>query len=243
VPAAASSPLPQARQPSHHIDPPSIPSREPSLTRGRALTTSSRTLTPRSQTPVVFVGSNKSSPDRGLGLERHPSLSYAHNRNTSIVHGGIRHSRNTSFVNSPATSPLSPQVIAASNTIPLNGPIMSQDSITEAFTANGGQPTGSTAIAYAGAGTSAITNNGTMSQTSTSKPERVKSERSMRRGGHHHHRSQSRHHPQAHEMKTVGEYALHHLFNSVSEVKGLARTPLMAPVSLSSAQIRRSASA
>jgi hypothetical protein len=182
------------------------------VTRGRALTASSRTLSPRSQTPVVLVASNKSSPDRGVGLERHPSLSYAHNRNTSIVHGGIRHSRNTSFVNSPATSPLSPQVIAASNTIPLNGPVMSQESITEAFTASGVQPIGSSANGHTG-----VTNNGSVLQTTTHKPERVQSGRSSRKGGHHHHRSQSRHHPQAHEMKTVGEYALHHLFNSVSD--------------------------
>ena len=38
--------------------------------------------------------------------------------------------------------------------------------------------------------------------------------RSSRKGGHHHHRSQSRHHQQPHELKTAGEYALHHLFNA-----------------------------
>ncbi len=45
------------------------------------------------------------------------------------------------------------------------------------------------------------------------KPERASSARSSRKG-HHHHRSQSRHHQQPHELKTAGEYALHHLFNA-----------------------------
>lgn len=175
---------------SHHIESPSSASREPSQTRGRALTSSSRTTrSPRSQTPAVALPSSNSSPDRTLGttLERKPSGSYAHNRNTSIVHG-IQHSRNTSFVNSPATSPLSPQAIAAAGAT-IDGAVMSQESIVEAFAANGNMP------------------------AATTRPERAPSARSSRRG-HNHHRSQSRHHQHAHELKTVGEYALHHLFNA-----------------------------
>ncbi|KAH7068778.1 cell morphogenesis N-terminal-domain-containing protein [Paraphoma chrysanthemicola] len=198
---SASFPLLQARQAgnvSHHIESPSSASREPSQTRGRALTASSRTRSPRSQTPAVVVPSGNSSPDRTLGsLERKPSGSYAHNRNTSIVHG-IQHSRNTSFVNSPATSPLSPQAIAAAGAT-LDGSVMSQESIVEAFAANGTHP-------------AATANDASAPQR---KPERAPSARSTRKG-HNHHRSQSRHHAgqHAHELKTVGEYALHHLFNS-----------------------------
>ncbi|KAF2677150.1 cell morphogenesis protein-like protein [Lentithecium fluviatile CBS 122367] len=209
---SASSPLAQTRppagNPSHHIEAPlgsSIPSREPSVTRGRALTASSRTLSPRSQTPAVVVASSNSSPDRSI--ERKPSQSYAHNRQTSIVHG-IRHSRNTSFVNSPATSPLSPQAVAASGPT-INGTVMSQESIAEAFAAKGTHPGGNAANGYGGAGTAGAANDGSVPQR---KPERAQSARS-RKGGHHHHRSQSRH-QQQHELKTVGEYALHHLFNS-----------------------------
>ncbi|KAF2816182.1 uncharacterized protein BDZ99DRAFT_471444 [Mytilinidion resinicola] len=44
------------------------------------------------------------------------------------------------------------------------------------------------------------------------RPERMQSGKAKRE--HHHHRSQSRHHGHPQELKTVGEYALHHLFNS-----------------------------
>jgi hypothetical protein len=208
---AASFPLLQARQAagnvSHHIDNPSSASREPSQTRGRALTASSRTTkSPRSQTPAVFAASSNSSPDRTVGtLERKPSGSYAHNRNTSIVHG-IQHSRNTSFVNSPATSPLSPQAIAAAGAT-IDGAIMSQESIVEAFAANGTHPGASIAN---GAMHAVAASDGSVPQR---KPERAPSARSSRRG-HNQQRSQSRHPQNAHELKTVGEYALHHLFNS-----------------------------
>jgi hypothetical protein len=214
VPAAAASfPLLQARQAagnvSHHIDNPSSASREPSQTRGRALTASSRTKSPRSQTPALFAASSNSSPDRTVGtvstLERKPSGSYAHNRNTSIVHG-FQHSRNTSFVNSPATSPLSPQAIAAAGAT-LDGSVMSQESIAEAFAANGTRP--GVNIANGAAHVPA----GSEYSVPQRKPERAPSARSSRRG-HNQQRSQSRHPQNTHELKNVGEYALHHLFNA-----------------------------
>ena len=211
--AAASFPLLQARQAagnaSHRIDNPSSASREPSQTRGRALTASSHTKSPRSQTPAVFAASSNSSPDRTVGsLERKPSGSYAHNRNTSIVHG-IQHSRNTSFVNSPATSPLSPQAIAAA-VATLDGAVMSQESIAEAFAANGIQPGATHTNGHTAAGAS--TAGGSDVTCPHRKPERAPS-RSSRRG-HNQQRSQSRHPPANHELKTVGEFALHHLFNA-----------------------------
>jgi hypothetical protein len=155
----------------------------------------------------VVIPSSHSSPDRTPGtLERKPSGSYAHNRTTSIVHG-IQHSRNTSFVNSPATSPLSPQAIAAAGAT-LNGAVMSQESIADAFATNGA--TGNPLNGYPGAATPVPA--GGDGSTSSRKPERAPSGRSSRKG-HSHARSQSRH-QHAHELKTVGEYALHHLFNS-----------------------------
>ncbi|KAF2010010.1 hypothetical protein BU24DRAFT_414452 [Aaosphaeria arxii CBS 175.79] len=208
-------PAQQARNTSHHTDAsfgPSAPSRESSVTRGRALTTSGRTISPRSQTPVVLIPGSNSSPDRGL--ERKPSLPYNHHRNTSIVHG-IQHSRNTSFVNSPATSPLSPQIIAASGAGSLDGPVMAEENITEASMANGLQNVSAPPNGHSGGGVASpvSAHDGTGNQTSTvRKPERGLSRSS--RKGHHHHRSQSRHHQHPHETKTVSEYALHHLFNS-----------------------------
>ncbi|KAF2871432.1 cell morphogenesis N-terminal-domain-containing protein [Massariosphaeria phaeospora] len=207
--STASSPLAHARPAagnvSHHKD---FPSREPSLTRGRALTTSARTaVSPRSasQTIALRVTSNP-SPDRGI--ERKPSLSYAHNRQTSIVHG-IQHSRNTSFVNSPATSPLSPQIIAASGA-PLDGTVMGQDSIAEALTASG-MHAGATAMnGHVSAASASLSGDGTGTQR---KPERGQS-RSSRKGGHSHNRSQSRQPHGPESLRTVSEYALHHLFNA-----------------------------
>jgi hypothetical protein len=83
---------------------------------------------------------------------------------------------------------------------------MSQESIADAFTANGTYAGATATNGHAGA--TAEGHDGSAAQR---KPERAPSGRSGRKG-HDHHRSQSRPHP--HELKTVGEYALHHLFNS-----------------------------
>jgi hypothetical protein len=174
------------------------------VTRGRI---ASRTRAPGP--PIPSSSSSHSSPDGALErtLERKPSQSYAHNRNTSIVHG-VQHSRNTSYVNSPATSPLSEhaQVITG-----LDGAIMSQDSITAAFSAHGVTAGPNAANGFASSALSPGAP-GDGSSSAQRKPERAPSRSS--RKGHVHHRSQSRHHQQHHELKTVGEYALHHLFNS-----------------------------
>jgi hypothetical protein len=87
---------------------------------------------------------------------------------------------------------------------------MSQDTITAAFSAHGVTAAASAANGFAAAGISPALVEGSSAQR---KPERAPSGRSSRKG-HVHHRSQSRHHQHAHELKTVGEYALHHLFNS-----------------------------
>jgi hypothetical protein len=84
---------------------------------------------------------------------------------------------------------------------------MSQESIAEAFAANGTHPGAPIAN---GAMHAVAASDGSVPQR---KPERAPSARSSRRG-HNQQRSQSRHPQNAHELKTVGEYALHHLFNS-----------------------------
>lgn len=217
---AASSPL---AHPSHHTPAESpqpsstfsVPPPGPPVARGRALTASGRTASSRSQTPVVLAPSNNSSPDRNI--ERKPSVSYGHHRQTSIVHGiGIQHSRNTSFVNSPATSPLSPlplPVIAAGNGSP-DGTAMTQDSVTEAFTVAGvhvaAAGAGST---YSSAGPSIASTGSTPASNAARKPERVQS---GRRKEHHHQRSQSRHPQNTNEVRTMSEYAMTHLFHEVS---------------------------
>jgi hypothetical protein len=83
------------------------PPREQIDTRGRALSGASvHNASPRGITP------NTATQARGkqsIDLERRPSLSYGHHRQTSIVHG-IQHSRDPSLL-ATASSPLSPQKI------------------------------------------------------------------------------------------------------------------------------------
>lgn len=230
VAVPALPPLSQARQhvgnlSHHHPDLPappsvsSIPSREPSVTRGRAPTTSSQRGPPsRSQTPVVAISRERPSPDAGVErkLERKPSQSYGHHRNTSIVHG-IQHSRNTSFVNSPATSPLSPQIIAAvggAGPNGLDGPfMMPQDELAD-LPANI-SPSATNGGGRYGTGPPSVSGdyrayNEAAAQQFRGDPRRLERTDSVRMK-HTHVRSQSRHH----HGRTVGELALHHLFNAV----------------------------
>ncbi|KAF2467626.1 cell morphogenesis protein-like protein [Lindgomyces ingoldianus] len=91
---------------------------------------------------------------------------------------------------------------------------MSQENITEAFTANGIQAGAGPVNGYGGVGAPPSASDANALHASTTRqPQRVQSGRSSRKG-HVHHRSQSRHHHHPQELKTVGEYALHHLFNS-----------------------------
>lgn len=220
-------PLSQARQhvgnlSHHHPDlpaPPSvptIPSRESSVTRGRAPTVSSQRGPPsRSQTPVVAISRERPSPDAGVErkLERKPSQSYGHHRNTSIVHG-IQHSRNTSFVNSPATSPLSPQIIAAAGGAGpngLDGPfMMPQDELSE-LPANISPSATNGGGRYHGTGPPSVSGDyrAYTEQQYRGEPRRLERTDSVRLKNTHV-RSQSRHH----HGRTVGELALHHLFNA-----------------------------
>lgn len=199
---------------SHHgIDIPSvtpippIPPRDQSVVRGRALTgSSSRNTSPRPRTPVASVPKISTTHD-GPGLERKPSGSYGHHRQASIVHGSIQHSRNTSFATTPSASPLSPEVIAEASEIDQNGfntLRMGEDGVGTLPSING-------TLSGGGGAAKGHSPTGSVGEATVKRPERMHSGRSRR--DHNHSRSQSRHHhPQ--ESRTVGEYALHHLFNS-----------------------------
>lgn len=131
-------------------------------------------------------------------------MSYGHHRNTSIVHG-VQHSRNTSnLTSSTSASPLSPHKIIASAGVAEQVPAMS----------NGlkKSPSMSTLHAPGQNGASLPPNRsfeGTASQQRTI--GRMHSGKVKR--PHDHVRSQSRHNA-SQEPKTVGEFALHHLFTS-----------------------------
>ncbi|KAI9801765.1 MAG: hypothetical protein M1825_003137 [Sarcosagium campestre] len=174
-------------------------SREPSLTR------SGQTSVP------LRPGTTKGTLTQDGGLERRPSASYGHHRQTSIVHG-VQHSRNASFVNSPTTSPLSPHITATASVE--SGPGMGQQDMPELpqnpmlLGASNGVSGHATPASTPGSDRNASDHSGS-SNPPQRRLERMHSGK-MRRD-HSHHHSHSRLHP---ETKTVGEFALHHLFNS-----------------------------
>ena len=156
---------------------------------------------PVASRPVAFEG----------GIERRPSVSYGHHRQTSIVHG-IQHSRNASFAASPAISPLSPEIIAAfgagaggASDFTANTPQMEAPDPPSGLPPHS-RPNGSVSSNMTG---STLASGGSSVTVTQKKMERMQSGGKTR-----HHHSHSRHHHQA-EQKTVGEYALHVLFNSV----------------------------
>ncbi|KAH8700802.1 putative cell morphogenesis protein [Talaromyces proteolyticus] len=192
-------------------------SREPSVTlaRGRPADTSTRglsTLQAQSRSPGQ---SHSKSPEPNAGrqegtIERKPSLStYGHHRKTSIVHG-IQHLRNKSYTSS--TSPLSPELIASAglgstNALSSNSDLslasrVEQPELSSAHSGNGNGGLGH--------GLSTIQDDdlGRPVKEKSTTPQTTSSSGEGRRG-----RSQSRSISKP-EIKTVGEYALHHLFNS-----------------------------
>jgi len=210
---------------------PTVHSREPSVARGRQAETpittgpngiqpqqAIRASSPHSQSKVAGV----IRPGGGIegGLERKLSASYGHHRQTSIVHG-VQHSRNASFVNSPETSPLSTHMVAATSDLlgnvvrPQIGhqdlpdpPIGNLPSVNNIIST----PTHSMTSTLVNDRDTPDSTSGTLTQR---RLERMHSGKVRRDHAHHHSHSKPHHHPQ--EWRTVGEYALHHLFNSVGQ--------------------------
>lgn len=206
--------------------------RDPSASRGRGpelFNMNTSTLqTQQAEQPLSARSQSTAGITRspaGLnngGLERHNSVTHGHFHQASKVQAPYQHSRNASFVNSPATSPLSPHQLTRSASINLgitpelsghktfhHGPsdLRSSDSLSS--TPNGSLHTSSTANLTSDRDATDAANvmltQKRVDRTHSSKPRR----------SHSHQRSHSRqqHHQ---EQKTVSEYALHHLFNSVS---------------------------
>ena len=159
-----------------------------------------------------FTRTTTESPSSNLSprMQPDPRLvdSKTHNRQTSIVHG-IQHSRNGSFAGS--SSPLSPQIIAAAGADASN---MGDSSLASTMSsmASSGSFNFSTALV---ADRVIAPSDGSTNTSTQSRVERIHSGRSRRDYGHH--PSHSRHHHKE-ELKTVGEYALHVLFTSVSKL-------------------------
>lgn len=203
--------------------------RDPSAARGRATDSSPgslQSLQPQPQ-PRLRTQSHSKSPESvgtrsatsldGEGLERRPSNSaYGHHRQASIVHGSIQHSRNASFAASSANpGPLSPEGIATaaygvSHALdsPLNGKRDPQE-YSSGYTGAGTPVTGHMQPATL----TTIQDNHQAEIASEPTSQRKATTSGKSRRDHSHHPSHSSKHSQ--EARTVGEYALHHLFNSV----------------------------
>lgn len=196
-------------------------SRESSAIRGRAADPSA--LVPTLQARRGHSGSK--SPDVSVGrpagydvgLERRPSNSYGHHRQTSIVHG-MQHSRNPSMAGSTASaSPLSPELIASLGRHALDeaGVPAKLDPLDVHPNYQG---TPSMAAGSGPQGTLSTIQDYAVDERKDGSPASLAHKRinsggaSRGDGSHTHSRSHSKHHS---ESKTVGEYALHHLFNSV----------------------------
>ncbi|KAJ6259267.1 hypothetical protein Dda_6166 [Drechslerella dactyloides] len=179
---------------------------------------SGRSQSPRPPGP----GPGPAGPTRNV--ERKPSISsyaHAHNRQASIVNGGIQHSRNPSFVTSPTTSPLSP-----------NNMNMGSMSLMGTMRGAGEQitipdlplsPTGTLVPSDASVISSQLSTMSTMTAVANSgetsrAPSSMDTMRTItphgrpsRRDGHSHGHSHSYSHHSS-EPKTPAEYALHILF-------------------------------
>ncbi|EPS33037.1 hypothetical protein PDE_07998 [Penicillium oxalicum 114-2] len=193
-------------------------SREPSAARGRPAdpTTLAPTFHARrghsgSKSPEVSAGQPAAYE---VGLERRPSNSYGHHRQTSIVHG-MQHSRNTSMAGSTASaSPLSPELIASFGQSSFEESA-SPAKLDQLDTAAAYQNPAPTATHGVSSPLSTIRDNDT-DQTATGSPATAGHTRMNSKGkSGRRDRSHSQSHPKhPSESKTVGEYALHHLFNS-----------------------------
>lgn len=152
-------------------------------------------------------------------LERRPSATHNHYRQPSRAHSNYPQARNAIFVASPATSPLTPDTPGSAIT---NASLPDFSNYTmvrrQASVRYPGDSPISTGNSSTHVSSSSATSNGDRDSRDTvegtlaqKRVDRIQNGKS--RSGHSHHRSQSRHH---HEQKSVGEYALHHLFNRVS---------------------------
>ncbi|GAB7361673.1 hypothetical protein MBLNU230_g1723t1 [Neophaeotheca triangularis] len=203
-PALSASPPPEPLI----IPPPTAPN-----TRGRALSaTNARNASPRGVTP----GPQAAKPKQSLDVERKPSVSYGHHRQTSIVHG-VQHSRNPSMLASANTSPLGAHNIVATAGQENGGSYLNAGGLKKS-------PSMSTLHSNGHSPASAPMTKSFEQSSSGKRPERMHSSRNKRPPERH--RSQSRApgpgKPQVQpELVTVGEYALHHLFTSfIAEADG-----------------------
>ena len=164
-------------------------------------------LSPRSQSST---GAARSPVSLDVGLERQPSATQGHYRQASRAQGAYLQARNAGFVSSPAASPLSPETPSSASSNPGLPDISNHTMIHRGVSSRRPtESTSSTASTLIGDQDVGDLSGGTLTHRRLDRAQSVKARR-----GHDPQRSQSK---QSQEQKSVGEYALHHLFNKVSD--------------------------
>ena len=224
---------PSLYTPPSHGDLRSSP-RDPSLVRGRItaqLNGSSPSLQPQAQLSARAVSprvlpsngeaSTRTEPLVTGGLERHTSANYGHHRQTSIVHGVPHHSRNSSYATSPALAHRSPQAVTLHNGFAQeSGTFEALSTDPPDYTSNASSSEIATSSVHSYATVSSYTDDrDTMDSEVNMLTQRRVDHQPSGKSRREHGRSQSKHQP---EQISVGEYALHHLFNSVSALQSAA---------------------
>jgi hypothetical protein len=162
--------------------------------------------------PRFATGRTRAGSFGGDNFADLKSMPYGHHRQTSIVHG-VQHPRSGS-VAGPISSPLSPQMIAAAGGAASDVTNMARIEIdaTSPLSIMSANSSFSTATTMVSEKSTAVESGSTTTQK---RVERMHSGRTRRENSHHH--SHSRHYHKE-DTKTVGEYALHVLFTSVSSL-------------------------
>jgi hypothetical protein len=168
----------------------------------------------RAISPRILAGNGDGTiQTETTSLERQPSISYGHHRQASIVHGVPQHSRNSSFAASPAMSHRSPQAVALHNGYVLEGSNVDAlsseppDYTTSMFSPDLSSNSGHNYTPTSSHAEDRDILDNDLTLLTQRRVERQPSGKARRE----HSRSQPK--PQA-EQSSVGEYALHHLFNS-----------------------------
>jgi hypothetical protein len=183
-------------------------SREHLPLRGRALTAVALPSNSRPNTPQAAIPKPPSAAAHDASaLERKPSTSgsYGHHRQASVVHGNIQHSRNPSFASPtsahPPNSAPKPADLASPRDVMDPRTMASAELSASAGAKKGHSPSASGAVGEL------------PPHFAPRRLERVHSTSGRARNGGHTPSHSRTHHS---ESRTVGEYALHHLFNAVS---------------------------
>ena len=174
----------------------------------------------QSNLPFVLSGEGPNQAIRGLDgyADQKISSAYNHHRQTSIVNG-MHHSRNASLVTSKSNSPLSPQVVSAGL---INGNMPARENTRPSFEEKTNSPSVSRQPSISGGTVRTVASN--MSSTNTTAGNgnpndsggMTQKNPTPSQNGRPSRKDQTRSQAQMrNELKTVGEYALHHLFNSV----------------------------